>query len=153
MRKGGVTTFFESTENSQPLSPRTCMFWKISSDYPEIGTNGKSGLHIPSLPDRVTICCCQIVCSKVLSDHSTAEEKLRQSQTFHTSIASPRDSPNQVIFYPTHSLHVRCVWNESAISNHVWLIFTYIYDARMADYIHTHPYNNDGGGHAAAACF
>ena len=36
-------------------------------------------------------------------------------------------------------LYVRCVWNESAIVNHALLIFTYISDARMADYIHTHP--------------
>ena len=35
---------------------------------------------------------------------------------------------------------VRCVWNQSVISNHAWLRFTYISDARMADYIHTHPY-------------
>ena len=25
-------------------------------------------------------------------------------------------------------------------ANHAYLIFTYIVDARMADYIHTHPY-------------
>ena len=42
------------------------------------------------------------------------------------------------IFYSAGQC-VRCVWNESAISNHARLRFTYISDARMADYIHTQP--------------
>ena len=32
--------------------------------------------------------------------------------------------------------------NYSAILNHALLRFTYIFDARMADYIHTHPYGS-----------
>ena len=31
----------------------------------------------------------------------------------------------------------RCVRNESTISNHAWLRLTYVFDARMADYMAT----------------
>ena len=38
---------------------------------------------------------------------------------------------------------VRCVRNSSAVLNHARLRFNYIFDARMDDYIRTHPYNMD----------
>ena len=35
--------------------------------------------------------------------------------------------------------YLRCVRNSSAILHHARLRFTYIFDARVADYIRTHP--------------
>ena len=36
-------------------------------------------------------------------------------------------------------------WYEACTLNNARLRFTYIFDARVADYIHTHPYINLGG--------
>ena len=43
-KKSTYSTFFESVENSAPLLPRTCMFYKIFSDDQEMATNQKIGL-------------------------------------------------------------------------------------------------------------
>ena len=46
---------------------------------------------------------------------------------------------------PASTLHTNCMYDARGMNRpfqtmHAWLIFTYTYDARMADYIHTHPY-------------
>ena len=43
-KKSAYSTFFESAENTAPLLPRTCMFYKIFSDDQEMATNQKIGL-------------------------------------------------------------------------------------------------------------
>eukprot|EP01048_Picozoa_sp_COSAG05_P028048 COSAG05_NODE_8498_length_698_cov_47.492487_1_plen_100_part_01 len=72
-KKSTYGTFFESAENSAPLLPRTCMFYKLFSDDQEMATNQKNGLcdYLRTKRDRSrTILICRTLSPFPLSDLS-----------------------------------------------------------------------------------